>query len=112
MINQALGLLLQLARAKLEAPRFVAGALRDEAVGGLPGPQRRDIRGEVLPAKGPARAPWPKLRLQVAVHPVCLLDGGGGLLSSLNTACKCSVPGKVAGKGAPADWVCMVGRDT
>lgn len=57
--------LLQLATAKLEAPRFIAGALRDEAVGGLPGMQRRDIRGEVLPAKGPARAPWPKLHLQV-----------------------------------------------
>lgn len=54
-----------MARAKLDAPRFVAGALRDEAVGSLPGPQRRDLRGEVLPAKGPARAPWPKLRLQV-----------------------------------------------
>ncbi|CAL8464995.1 g4530 [Coccomyxa elongata] len=54
----------ELARAKLEAPRFIAGALRDEAVSGLPGFQRRDIRGEVLPAKGPARAPWPKLHLQ------------------------------------------------
>ncbi len=63
------GLFLQLARAKLEAPRFIAGALRDEAVGGLPGFQRRDIRGEVLPAKGPARAPWPKLRLQVGHLP-------------------------------------------
>ena len=73
-VMKVLALLLQHARAKLEAPRFIAGALRDEAVGGLPGPQRRDIRGEVLPAKGPARAPWPKLRLQVALHPTCLLD--------------------------------------
>lgn len=59
------GMWLQLARAKLEAPRFIAGALRDEVVSSLPSPQRRDLRGEVLPAKGPARAPWPKLRLQV-----------------------------------------------
>ncbi len=63
---------------RLEAPRFVAGAMRDEAaLPGSPGgpagqqqqqQQRRSLRGEVLPAKGPARAPWPTLRLQV---PLC-----------------------------------------
>ena len=66
-----------MAQAKSEAPRFVAGALRDERAvlpgsgqAGQPGQQqqRRNLRGEVLPAKGPARAPWPALRLQV-LHP-------------------------------------------
>ncbi len=76
-----------MARAKLEAPRFAAGALRDEAVGTLPGPQRRDLRGEVLPAKGPARAPWPKLRLQVCSSMQALFTCHTGLLLMLLTLC-------------------------
>ena len=59
--------LVQIARKRSEAPRFIAGSLKDDAlVGSLPGLQPRGQRGEVLPAKGPARAPWPKLRLQVS----------------------------------------------
>ena len=59
--------LVQMARKRSEAPRFIAGSLKDDAlVGSLPGLQPRGQRGEVLPAKGPARAPWPKLRLQVS----------------------------------------------
>ena len=59
----------QSARARQEAPRFIAGALKDDTVvSGILGVQRRDIKGEVLPAKGPARAPWPTLRLQVRRH--------------------------------------------
>lgn len=58
---------MQTARARQEAPRFIAGALKDDSVvSGIPGVQRRDFKGEVLPAKGPARAPWPTLRLQVS----------------------------------------------
>ena len=58
--------LVQMARKRSEAPRFIAGSLKDDAlVGSLPGLQPRGQRGEVLPAKGPARAPWPKLCLQV-----------------------------------------------
>ena len=57
----------QMARKRSEAPRFIAGSLKDDVfMGSLPGLQPRGQRGEVLPAKGPARAPWPKLRLQVS----------------------------------------------
>ena len=56
----------QMARKRAEAPRFLAGSLKDDAVlGRLPNLERRGLRGEVLPAKGPARAPWPTLSLQV-----------------------------------------------
>jgi hypothetical protein len=59
-----------MARARQEAPQFIAGALKDETVvGGILGSQRRDSAGEVLPAKGPARAPWPTLRLKVGSKP-------------------------------------------
>lgn len=40
-------------------------------VGKLPGLERRGVSGEVLPAKGPARAPWPMLSLQVRSRLVC-----------------------------------------
>ncbi len=44
----------------------MAGSLKDDSVvGRLPGLERRGVSGEVLPAKGPARAPWPMLSLQV-----------------------------------------------
>ena len=59
--------LVQMARKRSEAPRFIAGSLKDDALmGSLPGLRPRGQRGEVLPAKGPARAPWPQLRLQVS----------------------------------------------
>ena len=68
----------QMARKRAEAPRFIAGSLKDDAVlGRLPYQERRGLRGEVLPAKGPARAPWPSLSLQVrcpySASPVHLL---------------------------------------
>ena len=58
---------LQMARKRTEAPRFIAGSLKDDAMlGKLPYAEHRGLRGEVLPAKGPARAPWPTLPLQVS----------------------------------------------
>lgn len=69
---QLYAVLAQIARRRSEAPRFVAGSLKDDSVvGQLPGLERRGVSGEVLPAKGPARAPWPMLSLQVRARLVC-----------------------------------------
>lgn len=65
--------IVQIARKKSEAPRFIAGSLKDDSiVGKLPGLECRGVCGEVLPAKGPARAPWPTLSLQVSILSFCL----------------------------------------
>ena len=83
----------QMARKRMEAPRFIAGSLSDDAVlGRLPDLGRRDLRGEVLPAKGPARAPWPTLSLQVS-HPPALLGASSWYPSLITITLLCKFSG-------------------